>query len=317
MSEALIATGRQIITITASPIEAVDPEGDTWFIKPDADDQGHQLRFLAGLALPTPEVQYLDADTIATRHAGVGLDLVLRGGDEAAAAEIVRDSGVLLAKTHSAFKAFDSFPSDEMWSRPNPATTAEPATNFVRRFVDQKSLDTNAMGGDLPQSAAAVRDKLLYLVDFVLTSGIPDDLLTQDEMSYGDFKPENILSDSDGALYLIDPVLHKGNRMADLAKFYSRFNLEPNAPEVDTLGHLLDGYRQAEPKEKHRFNEREFQWLAAMDTVNILSGYLGRLARGDTSYRIVQALGSDPRYAARVGGLLDNAMGAVENAHAS
>lgn len=314
MSVTLVPTGREVTTITASPHEACDPDGGIWYVKNDDSEQAQQLRFLAELGLPIPEVMSIGDGKIASRHAGVSLDQVIKAGDRPGAEAIVSQAGALLSRVHTALGPLDNLPSEEMWAPPNPVTTAQPAVNFAYRFIDARSSATNAMAsGDLPEAASAVRGRLRYLVSIMQETGMPDGLLAETEMSYGDYKPENILSNSDGKLYLIDPLLHKGNRIADLAKFCSRYALEPNAPNLETSEPFLAGYQAQH--EGHRFDEEEFVWLSALDTANILSSYLGRLAKGDKRFRIVSQLAHNPSYSARVCGLVDGAMSALENAH--
>lgn len=299
MATALTPTGVQVPTITTSPIEALDGLGEKWFIKPDPKSEQHrQLLLLGGLGLPVPESQEYDADTTAIRGSGESLSLSL-SGRASTAAELIKNTGLLLATVHDALEADDSIPSI------NPpaldSTTAHPARNFIYRFEDRRSAATNAMYGDLPNDIRPLRDSLFGLVEFIQENGIPPEMLAEEEPSYGDFKPDNLIFKPGEGLFLIDPQLHRGRQINDAAKFCTRASLEPTPPQVDIKSTLLKGYSEKSPVPGDDF---EFAWSSALDLSNILSGYLGRLAKGDVKFGLVRQLSDNQLYRSRVSKLI-------------
>lgn len=322
MSNPLVPNGHRVPTITSSPIEALDANGDTWYIKP-AGEQAEQIAFLGKIGLPTPETVILEGANpaqIAVKHAGDPLHQVI-GEDTALAESIVRTSGALLHKVHTALEQADPEAFPELSLSTSPSTTANPIENFIYRFIDGKSSATNQIKNRLPEESEDLRILLLELVSSMREKGLPNELLDGQEMAYGDYKPENILYDTDKGLCLIDPQLNRGKRVADVAKFCTRTALEPNIPDIDVVRIFRGGYDLA--SHRYEFDAKEFIWLSSLDLANIISSYLGRVAQGNVDYRLTAQLASNDKYRKQVKALLAEGiltfetLGALSNSEGS
>ncbi|HET7672920.1 MAG TPA: hypothetical protein VFK11_00195 [Candidatus Saccharimonadales bacterium] len=309
MATALTPTGRGVPTITSSPIEALDNAGATWYVKDDPGlEQLGQLDFLDDIGLPVPERLSPDENHMAVRSSGITLNEAV-ASNTLPAGRTIRMAGVLLGKTHDSLERAEAEGLAPEKTAPDSSTTAHPAANFHHRFAEGKSSSTNAMYGDLPENGLGVRSSLLELIELLGEQEIPESVGGEDELSYGDFKPDNLLYAAESGLVLIDPLVHRGRRVNDFAKFCTRFAIEPTAPDSDIRTQLQESYRQAGGQE---FREGDVALSGALDLANVMSSYLGRLAKGDTSFRIVGHLNSDTAYAERVEGLVRAALAEVD-----
>lgn len=304
----LSSTGSAVATITSSPEIHIDPKGNTWFVKQDKRlEQAGQLFFLSTLGMPVPEPVVIDESHIALPYSGVPLNEVFAKAPDASE-QTCRESGILLAKLHKLFEDSDAgIDPDVLTARISASdSTAKPANNFVYRFLDRKSSSTNAIYGDSQRELVPLRRSLLELVSLVIEKGIPDDLLGSNELAFGDYKPENILLQPE-RLYLIDPILHFGHRVSDVAKFCVRSELEPDIKDLHVASFLLAYSRSGQVAQPDNL-----VWFRILDTANIVSSYLGRLAKGDRRYRLVERLAYSTSYQNQVLRLVNKALEQTE-----
>lgn len=308
-------SGVRIETITSSPFEVFDANEDKWFIKP-AGEQAAQIEFLANAGLPVPEMILIGDDPVsqmALKDAGKPINEYM-GVDNQLTEDLIRTSGALLNLVHTALDNADPALLPEISPGAKPSTTADPLVNFVYRFIEAKSSATNQMAKNIPAEAKSLRDMVLELVATMREKGLPAYLADGEEPAYGDYKPENILyTPEKKGLSLIDPLIHRGRRISDVSKFCIRIALEPNAIDLGNtvpLKVFREGYESAAPK--YEFVAKDYIWLASLDLANITSSYLGRLAKGDTRYRLVSKLANDPSYRTHVESVVADAISMFE-----
>jgi hypothetical protein len=111
------------------------------------------------------------------------------------------------------------------------------------------------------------------------------------DICYGDFKPENIVVDEEGAITVLDPIITQGSKYFDLAKFTARTLIDV-WPDQISLKPFFEGYGLLPTEEIKVYGPLSFSDLVCMDMLNILKTYTKRYRSGDTSYRITAQLGN-------------------------
>jgi serine/threonine protein kinase len=213
------------------------------------------------------------------------------------AASSYRKAGNLLRHMHTTFKHATGAIPQELLSI-STKDSGHPVQNFCHRFIERKSNATNAFCSheipfQFPMLHRLQESIANILQDMRQKCSAIDCQQEDNDIIFGDYKPDNILISKLGELCLIDPDIRRGKECFDIAKFVSRVLLEGETA-FPLLTEFSAGYGHIEPSELH-YGNLEFKEQVLLDLINILSAYLGRCILGQRSFRLVQQL-SDEQY---------------------
>ena len=274
----------------------------SYFVKNDPNGEEFlRLKSLSEGSLPTPkEAYYLeDTECLATRDEGIPLNIAIKENRKVFYSAIMKVSD-LIEKFNQNMQGID----ESLICNDN-SHTSHPIKNFTSRFIEMKSDASNRFllsnsqdlrNIDMDEHSKRSFINLYYYVKTIIDSyynrinNIKDDAYEDNEVVFGDMKPENILMNSRGELSLIDPFFVKGDKYFDFTKFTSRLLLEGVTPSraIDFLS--LNGNGELKKIIYRGLSERE---LINIDMANILSSYIGRFLDGNSDYRLVKNLSNN------------------------
>jgi hypothetical protein len=290
-----------------------------------------QLVFLrgAGVAIPEGLVVSEDGRRFATRAGGVPLHIASQQSESYS--NILTDTGVTLRQIHEVLNEdpekveavlFPSYATSAhivdcfYYKHVGVPSGVTPANYRLHKDSIVRGMTTEPLGssiGEVPIFIAGSQTFHSALGRLVSTANAMADEFTQklqpytqrqfdheglyiaipdQGIGYGDFKPENILVDSEhSAIRVIDPVLSRGSTQFDLAKFASRHLLDTLEQQSD-LAPFFDGYGTRPQEETESYGPFTFSDLVGMDALNILKSYAKHFAIGHHAYRLTAALES-------------------------
>ncbi len=326
-------TGQRIPSITSGVDIFQNPESESYFVKPvnDAGMEFNQLGYLKSVGLPTPKDILISdkTDTMATSYAGESFSLsssfyqaglFLRQVHDVLDQKPPEDNAIQYTYQHTAhivdnffykhlnmvdmadYRRYKKNSSGSLFI-PNTSQDISDFPVFNDSFIPLLS-DGSPNYKELISEANRVAHSLLERLkpavvildtDKVTNQGLPFLPFKDAELFYGDFKPDNILVDPEDPtkFTLIDPLISKGSKSFDLAKFTARVNLENDDSSKDLLSDFYRGYGIISTVDIPGYGPFQFNDLVTIDTLNILKSYAKRFSRGDTAYHAVMSL-QDP-----------------------
>ena len=287
----LLPTGRTVQSLTGRVPVVCDGAGTRFYCKQDLE-QYVQLTVLAQLGIPVvAPVLAAEGGTFLSREQGRSLSAAL--GESGTALRDCRgfaSLGQTLSTIHASLAGARIESRIEGWISDDAGRTGNICANFRHRFVARASAAANAFLGsaklfadgplrEVSRQLRALIERGMSLLAAIERRSEPAQLI------YGDFKPENILfrrcvRSGFADFVLIDPQICRGAPAMDLAKFMSRTLMAADAPRAcDLLAAFLEGYGAARAG-----SGPSVPLLAALDAANIMSAYLGRLAKGESGF---------------------------------
>lgn len=175
---------------------------------------------------------------------------------------------------------------------------------FYGHFITASPLQHEGLTR-LTQTVSQLADNFLSRLEpFVVErNGVSDEgevnprLIIEDcNLFYGDFKPENILATrkyNRWNLRVIDPILSRGSKYFDLAKFVSRYLIDNPAQEQrTTLSAFLEGYGETPSGNLRVYGPFTFMNLVVLDRLNSLKSLIRRYNNRSSEYRLITSLES-------------------------
>lgn len=176
--------------------------------------------------------------------------------------------------------------------------------------IGEGPAELRSLLGFANQVASHYLERLAPHVVLSETSGTVKSFLNipDTDIFHGDYKPDNLLVREKGEdafqMTVIDPIMSRGSRYFDVAKFSARYLLEsPNYSFGNNLAYFFDGYGERPGTDEPVYGELTILNLMQMDILNTLKSYSRRHFAGNNNYRLVAAMGN-PEFCEQTAGLL-------------
>ncbi len=222
------------------------------------------LKFLSGIGIRTPRVigTNKNEDVFAMEYIA-GKTLLDKTIDSHLSEEDIRLAGKKLAELHKATNTEKNL----RWIAENSKSYPRHFPNRVEGFLDRYGSLCNIKNPSLRNAFMDAKKHLDANADYMIWK----------DPTYGDYKPENIISTESGELVVLDPGLRLGRTSFDVGKFASRLLLAKAPIELTRL--FLQQYQSLTD---NPLKATEIGFMTALDIITILAVYDG-ICTGDNA----------------------------------